>query len=66
MTSHYKPGQSFHRILPSQVSCVDDICHEIRALLWTEGLGELCFTLELALREALNNAILHGNSNQIS
>lgn len=64
MTSgQYKPGKSFHRVIPSQPSCVDDVCREIRSRLEAEGLKESCFPLELALREALNNAIRHGNGN---
>ena len=64
MTSGPKiPRKLFHRIIPSQVSRVDGVCCEIRALLEAAGLKEHCFTLELALREALNNAILHGNDN---
>jgi serine/threonine-protein kinase RsbW len=56
--------RSYHKVIPSQVSRVDGICHDIRAILVSEGLADRCFTLELALREAMNNAILHGNRNQ--
>jgi serine/threonine-protein kinase RsbW len=58
--------KSYQKIILSQVSAVDILCRDIRAILEGEGLHDRCFSLELALREALNNAILHGNCGQIS
>lgn len=49
------------RRLPSQLEATDALAQEVRGLLHAQGLGATAFGVELALRECLNNAILHGN-----
>jgi serine/threonine-protein kinase RsbW len=55
------PWSRFERTIPSSLKQVDVLCHEIRPLLKTEGLGPASFASELAARECLNNAVVHGN-----
>ena len=52
---------SFQREIPSLFAGVDMLCQEIRSLLIDNGLGEVSFEVELAARECLNNAVIHGN-----
>ena len=52
---------SLHREIPSRLAEVDMLCREIRSLLVDNGLGEVSFPVELAARECLNNAVIHGN-----
>jgi len=54
-------GISLHREIPSRLVDADILCREIRSLLVDNGLGEASFPVELAARECLNNAIIHGN-----
>lgn len=49
------------RVLPSDLSAVDDFCHEAREMLCRTGLSSQIFPLEMLLRESLNNAVIHGN-----
>jgi len=52
---------SLHREIPSRLAEVDMLCKEIRSLLVDNGLEDLSFPVELAARECLNNAVIHGN-----
>ena len=54
-------GISRHREIPSRLVDADILCREIRSLLVDNGLGEVSFEVELAARECLNNAVIHGN-----
>jgi serine/threonine-protein kinase RsbW len=47
--------------IPSELSEVDGVCREVRALLARQGVANRGFAVDLLLREFLNNAILHGN-----
>ena len=48
----------------AKLSEVDRICNEARDLLNAYSLGSNCkFAVELLLREALNNAVIHGSKN---
>jgi serine/threonine-protein kinase RsbW len=47
--------------IPSDLSEVDGVCREVRALLERQGVANRSFAVDLLLREFLNNAILHGN-----
>jgi anti-sigma regulatory factor (Ser/Thr protein kinase) len=49
--------------MPSELSRVDGICQETHALLHAHQQAALVFTMDLLLREFLNNAIIHGNKN---
>ena len=51
---------SFHREICSRFSEIDSLCKEVMSFLEQKHL-QACFNLELAVREAVNNAILHGN-----
>ena len=53
--------RSIGRAIPSDLSAVDGVCRDVRALLEGHGAADRCFAAELLLREFLNNAILHGN-----
>jgi len=52
---------TFHREIPSRLAEVDMLIKEIRSCLVDNGLGEVGFPVELAARECLNNAVIHGN-----
>ena len=47
--------------IASDLTAVDDVCREARALLSAEGLDSHAFAVDLLLREFINNAIMHGN-----
>ena len=53
---------SLRRELPSRLAEVEAFCHELRALCRRESLSSRAFAVELVAREALNNAVLHGNA----
>ena len=55
------PAVFFTKDMPSCLSEVDEVCDDVRTFLEGEGLAVYCFSLELMVREAVNNAILHGN-----
>lgn len=48
-------------VISSNLAQVDDVCGAARKLLETNDLAECVFTVDLLLREFINNAILHGN-----
>ena len=52
----------FFKEIPSILKEVDAVFEQMRAFLEIRGLRAFCFPLELALREAINNAIIHGNN----
>lgn len=52
---------SLCRRFPSRLAQVDGVCHSLRGFLSEHGVGQGTFAIELATRECLNNAILHGN-----
>jgi serine/threonine-protein kinase RsbW len=54
-------AHSLLRRFPSRLEAADALAQEIRGLLHANGLSAAAFGVELALRECLNNAILHGN-----
>ena len=53
--------RSIGRAIPSELTAVDGVCRDVRALLEEHDAADRCFAAELLLREFLNNAILHGN-----
>jgi serine/threonine-protein kinase RsbW len=52
--------------IPSRLDQVEALCLEIRAALDGNKLKWAAFTIELVVRECLNNAVLHGNYNDAS
>jgi serine/threonine-protein kinase RsbW len=54
------------RTVKSRFEEVDGVCQELREALRKHGLEGLGFCLELATRECLNNAVLHGNGGDAS
>jgi serine/threonine-protein kinase RsbW len=59
-----KKPNALCRQLASRLEAVDAVAEEIRSFLLDHDLGADVFVVELLAREALNNAILHGNRNQ--
>jgi serine/threonine-protein kinase RsbW len=55
------PDKRFRRSLPSQLSAVDECCQDVEQMLSGEGLSAHVFAVGLLLREALTNAVVHGN-----
>jgi serine/threonine-protein kinase RsbW len=58
------PALSLCCELASRLEEVDSVCQRVRAFLQANGRAADGFAVELLAREALNNAILHGNENQ--
>ncbi len=52
--------------LASRLGQVDQVCRDLRDFLARHGLAAAAFGIELATRECLNNAILHGNAHDAS
>jgi serine/threonine-protein kinase RsbW len=52
--------------LPASVAAIDGACATAMALLTEHGLDEHAFAVELLLREALTNAIIHGSKSDPS
>src|SRR5581483_7828691 len=48
------------RRLPATLSDVETFCRELRATVFAAMPPRECFVVELVLREALTNAVLHG------
>jgi serine/threonine-protein kinase RsbW len=46
---------------PSSFEEVDRVCAEVQRVLKEKGLAGSIFGLQLLMREALNNAVVHGN-----
>jgi anti-sigma regulatory factor (Ser/Thr protein kinase) len=55
------PPTSLHYVMASRLTEVDGACRELRALLEAHGLTPVGFPVELATRECLCNAVVHGN-----
>jgi serine/threonine-protein kinase RsbW len=55
-----RPRQVVNRRLPSTLEAVDRLCAELRADLLSAIPCKERFTVELLLREALTNAVVHG------
>jgi serine/threonine-protein kinase RsbW len=55
-----------HHVIPSRLAEVDWLCKDIRECLALQGLAALSFRVDLLAREFLNNAILHGNMNDLN
>jgi serine/threonine-protein kinase RsbW len=51
-------------VLHSLPEEVDAVCLELRSFLQAHGRAADAFAVELLAREALNNAVLHGNQSQ--
>lgn len=49
-------------VVAADLAAVDRVCAELAAWLAEHGLAAQRFTLEILAREALNNAVLHGGS----
>jgi len=62
---HQQQPIHLHKTIPSLLEQVDSLCNEIRDLLNQNGLSEVIFPTELTARECLNNAVIHGNKNDI-
>jgi serine/threonine-protein kinase RsbW len=54
-------GLGLSRSYPSRLECIDDFCSQARNILVDAGLWEHAFPVEVLLREAITNAIVHGN-----
>jgi serine/threonine-protein kinase RsbW len=52
--------------VPADLSELDAICQDLKNLLQAEALDSNIFICELLLREAFNNAVLHGSNNDIN
>lgn len=55
------PARTLRGEIPSRPAAVDALCLELRAFLGRHELTDVAFPVELAARECLNNAVLHGN-----
>lgn len=56
-----KPICRLSRSFPTRLENIDAFCGEARALLEQEGLSGQAFPVELLVREAMTNAMAHGN-----
>ena len=56
-----KPSNCLTRTISSDLTEIDAICRDARKLLETMSLIQHGFSVELLLREFLNNAMIHGN-----
>lgn len=61
MACSQRPARFLRASIPSRPAAVDALCLQVRSLLGRHGLGGAAFPVELATRECLNNAVLHGN-----
>jgi len=61
MPAQRPAARCLHRVVPSDLTEVDTLCQELKALLQKNGEEKLCFPAELAARECLTNAMIHGN-----
>ena len=55
------PASRLRLHLASSLGAVDAACREIRTLIEGHGLAAAGFAVELAAREAMCNAVVHGN-----
>lgn len=49
--------------IPSRMTAAEALCLKVRDSLQANGLSRHCFAVELLAREALSNALIHGNAN---
>jgi serine/threonine-protein kinase RsbW len=54
-------GRSLRRCYPTRLENIDDFCSQARAMLEERGLSDHRFPVELLIREAMTNAMVHGN-----
>jgi serine/threonine-protein kinase RsbW len=62
-SSPRKPSIALRQTIRSRLAEAESVCLKIRSLLQANGLGEVCFAVELLARECVNNAVIHGNGN---
>jgi len=53
-------------IVPADLEAVNSICAEVAGWLGENGMDRHGFSIEILMREALNNAIIHGSQNDAS
>lgn len=63
MESHASPTKELRAKFPADLCEVDAFCAKVRVWLVDNYLQTHVFAVELLLREALNNAVLHGCGN---
>ncbi|HEY1648793.1 MAG TPA: ATP-binding protein [Terracidiphilus sp.] len=56
---------AFRQTICSRLAEADSLCLKIRDLLLANELAEVCFPVGLLARECLNNAVIHGNRNDV-
>lgn len=52
------------KMLQSDIAVIDPLCNEIRNVMEQNKLNDDIFSIEILIRESLNNAILHGNKDK--
>ena len=52
--------------IAASYEAIDKFCSKIKAEMADKGLSKFIFTVEILLREALNNAVLHGSKEDLS
>lgn len=55
------PARPLRRVSRSDPGAIEALCQEVRAHLQGNGLAAVAFPVELAARECLVNAAVHGN-----
>ena len=55
----------FSRQVRAELSQIEELCGDLKTLLNENNLSQISFCCELLLREAFNNAVLHGAKNDI-
>ena len=61
MYESHEGKKKFTAVLSAALENVDILCGEIRRMMSASGLSGHLFSLQLVIREALNNAIVHGS-----
>jgi serine/threonine-protein kinase RsbW len=54
-------GRHLSCCYPSKLENIDDFCSRAKAMLAEAGLSDHGFPMELLIREAMTNAMVHGN-----
>jgi serine/threonine-protein kinase RsbW len=58
--------QSIELVLPSRIEAIADVAQAAAKFIGQLGLGEeFAFGVDMALREAVTNAVLHGNKQEM-
>ncbi len=60
MTSSSKPASTFHITLPASLNAVDQVLPKMIAFLKENLITGNIFTYNYIMREAINNAVIHG------